>query len=227
MLVSEEKEIALGLKSYNKILSGTKRSQNFQQASMVRGVGKRIAAVANRPDYQWEFNLIEDDKMVNAFALPGGKVAVYTGILPVTRDEAGLATVMSHEVAHALARHGGERMSTGLLAQFGMIALEQGLAGESPNRIMAFKTAYGVGAKVGFILPFSRKQELEADRIGLFLMAKAGYDPREAVHFWERMAQLDQSKAPEFLSTHPSDIKRIQQLKKWLPEAQRLFLSTR
>jgi len=192
---------------------------------MIQRVGKRIAAVADRPDYRWEFTLIQDDKMVNAFALPGGKVAVYTGILPVAESEAGLAAVMSHEVAHAIARHGGERMTTGLLAQMGMTALNVGLAvkGEDPETIRAFNTAYGLGAQFGVLLPFSRNQESEADHIGLILMARAGYDPKEALGFWQRMAETKKAAAPEWLTTHPGDATRIRQLRALLPEAEKEY----
>lgn len=225
ILVPESQEIQMGLTAYRQILSESKLSNDSEKVEMVRRIGERIATVADKPDYQWEFNLIEDDKQVNAFALPGGKVAVYTGILPVTKNEAGLATVMAHEVAHAIARHGGERISTGLLAQLGMMALDVGLAmkNQDPQMTRALLTAYGAAAQVGVILPFSRKQESEADRIGLTYMAKAGYDPEEALQFWERMSKIEKQKAPEFLSTHPSDETRIEQIAKWLPEAEQEY----
>ena len=225
ILIPESQEIQMGLTAYQQVLSKSKLSNDPEKVAMVRRVGERIAAVANKPDYKWEFNLIDDDKTVNAFCLPGGKVAVYTGILPVTQNEAGLATVMSHEVSHALARHGGERMTTGLLAQLGVAALDVGLAvkNQDPKMVEALNAAYGAAAQVGVILPFSRKQESEADHIGLILMSKAGYDPQEALHFWERMSKLDKAKAPEFLSTHPSDEKRVQQIAKWMPEAERQY----
>jgi len=222
ILVPESQEIQMGLTAYQQILSESKLSNDPEKVEMVRRVGERIAAAANKPDYKWEFNLIEDDKQVNAFALPGGKVAVYTGILPVTQNEAGLATVMAHEVAHATARHGGERMSTGLLAQLGMMALDVGLAmrNQDPQMRKALLAAYGATAQVGVILPFSRKQESEADRIGFTYMAKAGYDPKEALQFWERMSKVEKQKAPEFLSTHPSDETRVEQIAKWLPDVE-------
>lgn len=225
ILIPEAQEIALGLTAYRQVLSESKVSTDPEKTAMLRRVGERIAAVANQPDYKWEFNLIEDDKQVNAFALPGGKVAVYTGILPLTQTEAGLATVLSHEVSHATARHGGERMTTGLLAQLGMVALDVGLAmkGQDPNTIKALNAAYGAGAQVGVLLPFSRKQESEADKIGLIYMAKAGYDPKEALHFWERMSKVKKESPPEFLATHPSDETRIKQIKKWLPEAEKEY----
>ncbi|MFQ5962611.1 MAG: M48 family metallopeptidase, partial [Candidatus Methylomirabilales bacterium] len=154
-----------------------------------------------------------------AFALPGGKVAVYTGMFPVVWTEGGLAAVMSHEVAHVLARHGGERLSQGLVAQMGAAAVQAGMAGSDPGVVRSVMTAYGLGANVGVLLPYSRLQESEADRIGLVLMAQAGYDPREAVHLWERMAQAEQSRPPEFLSTHPSPRQRIHDLTQQMPNA--------
>ncbi|MFY9269518.1 MAG: M48 family metallopeptidase [Candidatus Manganitrophaceae bacterium] len=225
ILIPESEEVQMGFTSYQQVLSQSKLSNDPEKVALVQRVGKRIAAAADKPDYQWEFNLIEDDKMVNAFCLPGGKVAVYTGILPVTQNEAGLATVMSHEVAHALARHGGERMSTGLLARLGMMVLDVGLGmkNQDPRMAGALLAAYGAAAQVGVILPFDRKQESEADRIGLTLMAKAGYDPKEALQFWERMSKLEKQKAPEFLSTHPSDETRIRQIATWVPEVEKEY----
>lgn len=225
ILIPESQEIQMGFTAYQQILSESKLSDDSEKVALVRRVGERIAAVAKKPDYKWEFNLIEDDQQVNAFALPGGKVAVYTGLLPITRNEAGLATVMSHEIAHAIARHGGERMSTGLLAQLGLMALDIGLAAsqQDPQLVRALTVAYGAAAQVGVILPFSRKQESEADRIGLTFMSRAGYDPREALQFWERMSKVEKQKAPEFLSTHPSDETRIRQIAKWLPEAEETY----
>jgi predicted Zn-dependent protease len=220
ILISEEEELALGLQSYQKVLKEAKLSQDPQMNETVRRVGMKLAQVADRPDYQWEFSVIEDDKTVNAFCLPGGKVAVYTGILPITRDETGLAVVLSHEIGHAIARHGAERISTQELAKIGELGLIVALGGKDPQTVKAIDTAYGVGAGVGIILPFSRKHESEADHIGLILMAKAGYDPQAAVEFWQRMleAKKDQKVPPEFLSTHPSDERRIQQIKQWLSE---------
>jgi predicted Zn-dependent protease len=215
LLVSEAEETRLGLTAYEQILKEEKLSQDEQINAMVRRVGRRIAAVAERPDYQWEFRVIDKD-VANAFALPGGKVAVYTGILKYTQTETGLAVVMGHEVAHALARHGGERMSQTALAQLGMTAVQIGLQTNDPTIMQGIALAYGVGVQ----LPFGRGQESEADHIGLVLMAKAGYDPREAIPFWERMAGGKQGQEPpEFLSTHPSGTTRIKQLEQWMPEA--------
>lgn len=215
ILLSAEEETRMGLSAYEQILKEEKLSQDPQVNAMVRRVGQRIAEVANRPDFQWEFRVIEKD-VANAFALPGGKVAVYTGILKYTQTEAGLAVVMGHEVAHALARHGGERMSRSMLAQFGLTLGQVALGGSNPGVMQAVTAAYGIGVQ----LPFDRSQESEADRIGLILMAKAGYDPNEAVPFWQRMSSGKTGNAPpEFLSTHPSGTTRIRQLQQWMPEA--------
>jgi len=224
ILVPESTEVALGLKSYREILGKSKLSQDQEVVAMVRKVGRRIALAANKPEYEWEFNVIQDDKMVNAFALPGGKVAVYTGIFPYTKDEGGLAAVMGHEVAHALVRHGGERMTTILLAQIGQVAMNVALRDQSPTTIRALNIGYGAATTVGVVLPFSRNQESEGDRIGLILMAKAGYDPSKTVDFWKRMAAKKGKKSPpEFLSTYPADKRRIAQINLWLPEAMEYY----
>ena len=224
ILIPESTEIALGLQSYREILGKSKPSHDQQVVAMVRKVGNRIASAANKPEYEWEFNVIQDDKMVNAFALPGGKVAVYTGILPYTKDKDGLATVMGHEIAHALVRHGGERMTTILLAQLGQVAMNVALRDRDPKTVAALNIGYGVVTTVGVVLPFSRSQESEADRVGLILMAKAGYDPSKATEFWKSMgAKKGKKSPPEFLSTHPADKRRIEQIKQWLPEAMKYY----
>ena len=225
---SEDKEISMGVKAFHEVLRQARLNENPEINEMVHRVGDRIAVVANRPEYHWEFAVIQDDRMVNAFALPGGKVAVFTGILKYTKTEAGLATVMGHEVAHALQRHGAERISRGILEQIAQLGALAGAASGKvdPGVAMGAMSAYGIGVS----LPFNRRQESEADYIGLRLMAQAGYDPREAVPFWERMSgcpkQLigklcfrSQAAIPEFLSTHPSDVTRINQIENWLPEA--------
>ncbi len=225
---SEEKELAFGLSAYREVLRQAPISSNPEANELVHRVGNRIAQAANKPEYHWEFAVIEDDKTINAFALPGGKVAVFTGILKHTKTEAGLATVMGHEVAHALQRHGVERMSRSIIDQIAQLgAIGAAAAGHSSGAaIQGALGAYGVNVS----LPFNRRQESEADYVGLRLMAKAGYDPREAVPFWERMSgcprqMIDklcfrsQHAIPEFLSTHPSDVTRINQLEAWLPEA--------
>jgi predicted Zn-dependent protease len=223
VLVSPGEEAKLGLTSYQQALSQAKLSSDAAATAMVRRVGERLAKAADKPDYRWEFNLIDDPKTVNAWCLPGGKVAVYSGILPVTRDEIGLAVVLGHEISHALARHGSERMSQGLVAQLGGAALAVAMS-DRPSETQALAAqAYGAGAQVGVLLPFSRKQESEADHIGLILMAKAGYDPANAVPFWERMAALSkggEGGLQKYLSTHPPDAQRIADIKKELPEAE-------
>ena len=172
--------------------------------------------------YEWEFNLIES-KEVNAWCMPGGKVAFTPGILPVCKDETGVAVVMGHEVAHAIAKHGNERMSQAMLAQYGSVALDAALANNSAGTRQMAAMAFGLGAQFGALLPFSRKQESEADHLGLVFMAMAGYDPQAAVPFWQRMAEGGGGKPPEFMSTHPSDDTRIANLKKLMPEAMKYY----
>ena len=220
LLVSEGQEIALGVQAYTQFLSEVKLSQNQEITTMVNRVGMKIAQAANKPAYNWEFTVVDDDKTVNAFALPGGKIVVYTGILPYTKDEAGMAFLIGHEVAHVIARHGGERMSQALLVQLGEESLRIALANKSPETIQAISMGYGLATTVGVMLPFSRTHEYEADRIGLILMAKAGYDPNAAPAFFERMLEDSSKKAPpEFLSTHPADASRIRELYALIPEA--------
>jgi predicted Zn-dependent protease len=222
VLISTEEELSLGEEAYKKTLKESKLSQDQAATAMVRRVGERIAKAANRPDFKWEFNLVED-KTPNAFCLPGGKVVVYTGILPFTKDETGLAVVMGHEVAHALARHGAERMSTGVLTQVAGQTAGAIFGGGNPETAKMVEQAFGIGSGVGVILPFSRHQESEADKIGLLLMAQSGYDPRQATEFWKRMGQGQDGAPPEFLSTHPSDETRIKQIEAWLPEALKIY----
>ena len=209
----------------------TKVIKGTSQAQLVQRVGKNIAAAVtrflqengygNQYDFKWEFNLIQEDQ-INAWCMPGGKVAVYTGILPITKNEAGLATVMGHEVAHAIAKHSAERMSQSIIAQAGGVAVDVATAEKSNTTRAVLNTAYGLGGQLA-LLNYSRNQESEADRLGLVFMAMAGYDPHEAVGFWERMAQGKESQGggapPEFLSTHPSDARRINDIKKLIPEA--------
>jgi predicted Zn-dependent protease len=229
-LVPQSELLTLSLREYDQVLKKSKLSTDQKKVQMVRRVGERIARASEAflrdsgresqiQDYKWEFNVIKDDKMVNAWAMPGGKVAVYTGILPITQDETGLAVVMGHEVAHAMADHGNERMSQGLLASMGGIALSVALSKKPQQTRELFMTAFGVGATVGLLLPYSRLHESEADRIGLMLMARAGYDPKEAVPFWERMNKKEGPRPPEFLSTHPAPASRIANLKVYIPEA--------
>ena len=223
ILLSEAEEGQMGLSAYQQVLREERVSRDPRANELVTRVGQRIAAVADRPDYAWEFHVIDKNE-ANAFALPGGKVAVYTGLFQYTQTEAGLAAVMGHEVAHALARHGAERVSQNMLAQVGMAALQLGLRNGDPLITQGIALAYGVGVE----MPFSRNQESEADHIGLLLMAKAGYDPHAAIGLWERMsAGKGRGGTPEFLSTHPSGTTRIRQLQGWLPEALQYYQSAR
>jgi predicted Zn-dependent protease len=233
-LLPDTELISLSLQQYNEILKKSKLSNDPAKVHMVKKVGERIAKATEEfmkesgmeseiKNYKWEFNLIEDDKVVNAWCMPGGKVAVYTGILPIINDENGLAVVMGHEIAHALARHGNERMSQALLAQLGAVGLSVALSQKPAQTQQIFMAAYGVGAQVGFMLPYSRLHESEADRIGLILMAKAGYNPREAVPFWKRMNEKGGSRLPEFLSTHPAPETRIQRIQSLIPEAMKYY----
>ena len=224
ILVGPRQEIALGMQAYREILRKEKLSRNPRLNKLLQDVGWRIARAANRPDYKWEFHLIDNDKVANAFCLPGGKVFVYTGILKYTRDANGLATVIGHEVAHALARHGAERMSLALVARVGEAALEAALSSGSPQATRAFRSAYGLASNVGLLLPYSRTQEFEADYIGLVLMARACFDPRGAVAFWNRMIGHDKGKGvPVFLSTHPADTDRLNRIKRLLPRTLEIY----
>lgn len=227
VLIPETQEITLGDDAYKEILSKEPLSKNQKYNEIVNRVGKRIAAVSGRDDFNWEFKVIASDQQ-NAFCLPGGKVAVHEGILPVCQSEAGLAVVMSHEIAHALARHGGERMSHQQVKDVGGKVVDA--AGrwfykdgyEEKQDVVL--TAYGVVSEYGAILPYSRKHETEADLIGIKLMAEAGYDPSEAPLFWERFSSAKSGDAPmEFLSTHPSDARRAADLRASLPEALKVY----
>lgn len=224
ILIPEGQETSLGQQAFTQVVQENKISNDPKYNEMLQSVGKRIAQAANRPDYQWEFVVIDEPNTVNAFALPGGKVAFYTGIMPICQNEEGIAVVMGHEVSHALARHGAERMSQGMLAQLGEQGLSMAVSSQSPMMQGIISKAYGFGVQYGALLPYSRLQESEADHLGIILMSQAGYDPKAAVSFWKRMSQQAKGKKPmEFLSTHPSDEKRIQQIKEWLPEAYKYY----
>lgn len=224
ILLSESEEMQLGVAAYQEVLKTEKIVHDPAFTEPLRRVGERIARVANKPEYNWEFNVIDDPSQVNAFALPGGKVAVYTGLYPVAEDEAGLAVVIGHEVAHALAHHGAERMSQGLVAQLAGVGLSVALGDASPATQSAVMQAFGLGAQVGVLLPFGRAQESEADHIGLILMAKAGYDPAAALTLWQRMeAQAAGPSPPEFLSTHPGYQTRQENIRSWMPEAMKYY----
>ncbi|MDV5120838.1 MAG: M48 family metallopeptidase [Candidatus Scalindua sp.] len=223
--------LSMSLQQYNEFLKTNKISSNQEQTQMVKKVGRKIQMAVEQyftdknmsytlRDYKWEFNLIESEEK-NAWAMPGGKVVVYEGLLPITRDEAGLAVVMGHEIAHAIAKHGNERMSQGLIVQMGGMALTKAMAEKPEKTRRLWMTAFGVGAQFGVMLPFSRYQESEADHLGLVFMAKAGYDPNEAVEVWKRMAQMKEGQTPpEFLSTHPSDETRIRKIKETIPKVE-------
>jgi len=229
-LVPESELLTLSFQQYDQVLKKSQLSSDQGKTHMVRTVGERVARSAEAflresghedavESYHWEFNLIEDDKTVNAWCMPGGKVAVYTGILPYTQGETGLAVVLGHEIAHALAEHGNERMSQALLANMGGMALSVALSQKPSETKDLYMAVFGAGVTVGALLPYSRLHESEADRIGLMLMARAGYDPRESIPFWERMSKASKAKVPEFLSTHPAPESRIENIKNYLPEA--------
>lgn len=237
--ISESEMQAAAAQSYTTLLKDPKnRVLNNAESARVKRIGQKIATAVTRymnangyadqiQGFNWEFNLIED-KQVNAWCMPGGKVAVYTGILPVTLDDAGLATVMGHEIAHAVARHSSERASKAAVAQGLGGLLGAATSGKSEGTQQVLNQVYGIGAQAGYLLPNSRTQELEADHLGLIFMSMAGYNPSSAVNFWQRMASASQNnqKPPEFLSTHPADATRIAQIQKDLPEAQKYFNST-
>jgi len=221
VLRSERDEARLGEEAYREILSKENLSKNSRWNALLQRVGKRIAFAARKPSFQWEFRLIESAQQ-NAFCLPGGKVAFYTGIFRVAQHEAGIATVMGHEVAHATARHGGQRIALGIGAQLGMTGLMIALGEEQSTSKNLILAALGVGTQVGVMLPFSRSNESEADEIGLIYMARAGYDPREAPKFWERFSKKGGS-PPEFLSTHPSSRGRMEALNRDLAKVMPIY----
>jgi len=233
--VSPAEETKLGLASFDQLKKETPINHDPAINDMVQRVGKRIAAVAAKdlPDAQWEF-VVFDSKEANAFCLPGGKVGVYTGILTITKDEGGLATVIGHEVGHAVAHHGAERISEAMVMQTGQQLLGTAVSSADPAWQQAALIAYGAGAKVGRELPHSREQESEADRIGLSYMARAGYDPRAALDFWKRFAEFNKQQGggnsswlSQFLSTHPLDEARIKDIEKHLPEAEKEFAASK
>jgi predicted Zn-dependent protease len=234
-LVSETELQSMAKQEYQTFLSANKvvSTSTNRDAEMVQRVGSRIAAAIKTyydgqgqtsvlEGYQWEFNLV-DNKEVNAWCMPGGKVVVYTGLLPISQNEAALAIVLGHEITHAVAQHGSERMSQALLQQLGGAALQVALANKPAETQNLFLTAYGIGSTVGGTLPFSRKEESEADKYGLYFAAMAGYNPQEAIPFWERMAAAGGAKPPEFLSSHPSDRTRIANIKANMPQALKYY----
>lgn len=221
LLVGSSEVMQLSLTEFEKLKQSTPISKDPAQKELVGRVGQRIAKVVNLPNAQWEFVLFDKPGEMNAFCLPGGKVGVFSGLLKVTQTEAGLATVVGHEVAHAVARHGEERMSQGLLLQLGGTALSQVVRTRPEAAQQLIQAAYGIGANVGVLLPFSRKQELEADQLGLLYMARAAYNPTEAIEFWKRFSALNKSQGgpPALLRTHPVDERRIAELQEELPKA--------
>jgi predicted Zn-dependent protease len=230
-LMSSGEETQLGLTSFDQLKKDTPISKDAAANDMVQRVGKRIAQVADKdmPNAKWEFVVFESQE-ANAFCLPGGKVGVYTGLLPITKDDAGLATVLGHEIGHAVAHHGAERMSEAMVMQEGGALLGSAVAATDPKYQQAALLAYGAGSKVGRELPHSRTQESEADHIGLIYMARAGYDPKAALEFWKRFAEFnkehgggDTSWYTKFLSTHPLDSERIKNIEKLLPQAEKQY----
>lgn len=233
-MIPSSEMLSMSFQQYDQFLKENKLSTNQTEVNLVKNTGVKIQHAVERymkennlsdrlNGYKWEFNLVKDDQ-VNAWCMPGGKVVVYTGILPVTKDEAGLAVVMGHEIAHAIAEHGNERMSQQLLQQVGAVGLMVAMKEEPAQTQALWLSVYGVGTTVGIMLPYSRTQESEADHLGLIFMAMAGYDPHAAPEFWKRMAASKQGgQPPEFLSTHPSDQTRINDITSWIPEAMKYY----
>ena len=232
-LVSDTEMLSMSFTQYDQFMKENKLSANTAQANMVKQVGGRIQKAvttyfaqnnisAQLAGFAWEFNLVEN-KEVNAWCMPGGKVVVYSGILPVTKNETGLAVVMGHEIAHAVAKHSNERMSQALLTQLGGQVLAEALKQKPQQTQQIWMSLFGVGTQLGAVLPYSRLQESEADHLGLIFMAMAGYDPNASLEFWQRMSQNAGAKPPEFLSTHPSDENRIRKIKSEIPEAMKYY----
>lgn len=233
-IIPDSEMLSMSFQQYDEFLKTNKVSADVNNTNLVKRTGYNIQNAVQRyfsdnnmsdrlNGYAWDFNLVESNE-INAWCMPGGKVVVYSGILPLTQDESGLAVVMGHEIAHAIAEHGNERMSQILLTQLGGLALSEALSSQPQQTHDLWLGVYGLGAQVGVLLPYSRKHESEADRLGLIFMSMAGYDPNAAVGFWERMSAQKQGQAPpEFLSTHPSDRTRIEDIKKNLPEALKYY----
>lgn len=233
-LVSNQEVLTISLQQYQQFIKSAPISNDKKNTALVQKVGRNIANAVETylknngyadelSSYAWEFNLVKSPD-VNAFCMPGGKIVVYEGILPYTQDETGLAVVLGHEVAHAVAKHANERMSQQMMTEYGTAAIGTALGGTSAGVQQAAAAAIGLGSQYGILLPYSRKQELEADKLGLIFMAMAGYNPSQAAAFWTRMSQQGSS-TPEFMSTHPSDNTRIQQIEKDLPEAMKYYKS--
>ncbi|MDR1645910.1 MAG: M48 family metallopeptidase [Tannerellaceae bacterium] len=233
MLVSDQDVLTSSLTQYNNFLKDATLSADKAQTAKVTRVGKNIAAATEAylkangmetdiKNFVWEFNYVKSAE-VNAFCMPGGKIVVYEGIMPFASTDEELAAVLGHEVAHAVAKHANERMSQQMLTQYGGIILEQAVSGASSTVQTLAGTVYGLGAEFGIMLPYSRKHEYEADHMGLIFMAMAGYNPQAAISFWTKMAQGKTSSVPEFMSTHPSDVNRIAELQKYMPDAMKYY----
>lgn len=233
-LISDGEMLSMSSQQYTGFLKENKLSTDATAAQKIKTVGARIQGAVEKyfrdkglsselSGYAWEFNLVQSDEM-NAWCMPGGKVVFYSGIMPVCQDDKGIAVVMGHEVAHAVAKHGAERMSEGLIAQLGGVALSTALKNKPEQTQQLWMSAFGLGAQFGVLLPHSRNQESEADHLGLIFMAMAGYDPGASISFWQRMsAKAGGGKPPEFMSTHPSDETRINDIKALLPEAMKYY----
>lgn len=233
-LIPTSSMMSTSFQQYDKFLKEHELSDNKKQTEMVQRVGKKIKKSVEKymaeknmseqlKNYEWEFNLVESEQ-INAWCMPGGKVVIYTGIMEVARDETGLAVIMGHEIAHAVAEHGNERMSQGLMTQLGGLALAKAIEQKPEQTQQLWMAAFGVGSQLGYMLPYSRLHESEADHLGLIFMALAGYNPREAVDFWQRMSKMKEGQSPpEFISTHPSDEERIKNLKKLMPKALKYY----
>ena len=230
--------LSLSNQSYDQVLQQSDLSSNSKALQDIRQVGNRVTDAVERylrqnnnsdliDGYEWEYNLIDNDAL-NAWCMPGGKIAFYTGILPVCQDKNGIAVVMAHEISHAIAKHGNERMSQQLALQLGGMTLSEALKEKSETTVQLAMTAFGLGSQLGVILPYSRKHEKEADELGLYFMAMAGFDPRDAPEFWQRMqAEASGPRPPEFLSTHPNPEKRISHLKRIMPKAMDYYVSNK
>ena len=233
LLVSDSEVLSMSAVSYKEFIDSMPASKDYANTQLVKKVGRNISSAVERflkengqeadiPNYKWEFNLVKDPA-VNAFCMPGGKVVFFDGIIPIAQNEVGLAVVMGHEVAHAVAKHSNERLSQQMLTQYGAALTDILLSNKSEATHQTINILYGIGANVGVMLPYSRKHEYEADQLGLIFMAMAGYNPYEAVGFWERMAANGKGAAPELLSTHPSDANRIKKLNALMPEALKYY----
>lgn len=233
LLIADSELASMSLNSFQEVKNTSKLSTNRVHNERVLRVAKKITNVvdamikenpnANLPNFDWEFIVIDDDETINAWCLPGGQIAVYSGIFSIADNDDELAVVLGHEIAHALARHGNERMSQQLMLEMGASALDKALEKNPQQTRNIFNSVYGIGSNLGVLLPYSRLHETEADKIGLVLMAKAQYDPRSAISFWQKLSKLSSAKPPEFLSTHPSDEKRIKDIQKFMPEALKYY----